>query len=465
MPRRFPSSSTGSGSCCTAGVDSAQPLFSRTKIAGTFHSWARFSDSWNVPAFVAPSPKNATATRFSPRIWKARAAPTIAGNPPRRRRSHRDSRPRGRRGASSRRSHHCNPRPSRELGHDPVDRRSLRDRVPVRAVSTMTSSRSSAEHTRRRRFLPDRDVEEPRELAGAEALLDLLFEAADEEHLAEEAAQHLLGHSPASGPGLLLDSRHRAAIMLIRRCGLPISGRGWRSSSGPTGTTRTSRSPRGLDRRCGCHPRAARARTVGRELRFHVTRDGSSRERLRNLLSRLDSKRVWGTLLRSSRRNRCPRAGGPTPRRTSLVKPGTTPSPGLLRAGATSCASSSSTRRPSAESGSPRRPMNPTRNPEAIALRFRVSGKQGYGVPPGWPGGASSGWTQTGSRGGSRSWASSPTRRTPIRRAPSGGWPDAPSRSISPQRTIFADPFMPPRACGSQRKRRVPVFLSFTFQV
>ena len=28
-------------------------------------------------------------------------------------------------------------------------------------------------------------------------------------------------------------------------------------------------------------------------------------------------------------------------------------------------------------------PMNPTRNPEAIALRFRVSGKQGYGVSPG----------------------------------------------------------------------------------
>ena len=35
-------------------------------------------------------------------------------------------------------------------------------------------------------LLPDRDVEEPRELAGAEALLDLLLEAPDEEHLAEE---------------------------------------------------------------------------------------------------------------------------------------------------------------------------------------------------------------------------------------------------------------------------------------
>jgi hypothetical protein len=57
-------------------------LFSRTKIAGTFQSCPRFSDSWNVPVFVAPSPKNATATRFSPRIWKASAAPTIPGSPP-----------------------------------------------------------------------------------------------------------------------------------------------------------------------------------------------------------------------------------------------------------------------------------------------------------------------------------------------------------------------------------------------
>ena len=28
-------------------------------------------------------------------------------------------------------------------------------------------------------------------------------------------------------------------------------------------------------------------------------------------------------------------------------------------------------------------PLNPTRNPDAIALRFRVSGKQGYGASAG----------------------------------------------------------------------------------
>ncbi|MEP7224754.1 MAG: hypothetical protein ABI783_07345, partial [Actinomycetota bacterium] len=32
------------------------------------------------------------------------------------------------------------------------------------------------------------------------------------------------------------------------------------------------------------------------ELRFHVTRAGSAQQRLRNLLERLDQRRVWGTL-------------------------------------------------------------------------------------------------------------------------------------------------------------------------
>ena len=51
------------GACCDIGVDSAQPFISSTKSAGTFQSCARLSDSWNVPVFVEPSPKKATATR------------------------------------------------------------------------------------------------------------------------------------------------------------------------------------------------------------------------------------------------------------------------------------------------------------------------------------------------------------------------------------------------------------------
>ncbi len=46
------------------------------------------------------------------------------------------------------------------------------------------------------RLLADRDVQEPGQLAGAEALLDLLLEAPDQQHLAQELAQPLLARAP-----------------------------------------------------------------------------------------------------------------------------------------------------------------------------------------------------------------------------------------------------------------------------
>src|SRR5690606_32226484 len=63
-------------------VDSAYPLFSATKIAGRFHTVARFSDSSVVPWLEAPSPKNATATPPSPLCLEASARPQISGGPP-----------------------------------------------------------------------------------------------------------------------------------------------------------------------------------------------------------------------------------------------------------------------------------------------------------------------------------------------------------------------------------------------
>jgi len=123
---------------------------------------------------------------------------------------------------------------------------------------------------------------------------------------------------------------------------------------------------------------------VGRELRFHVTRDGSSRERLRNLLSRLDSKRVWGTLSLIESTQPMPAADGPTPRRSSLVNAWDDAvarlAPGWSDLLCELELDSSDHLPRAALLGAP---MNPTRNPEAIALRFRASGKQGYGVPPG----------------------------------------------------------------------------------
>src|SRR2546430_17457756 len=74
--------SSHTGECCQPGVDSAQWLFSQTKTVFVFQSCARLSDSWNVPMFVAPSPKNATATRGSFRSLKARPAPVTAGRAP-----------------------------------------------------------------------------------------------------------------------------------------------------------------------------------------------------------------------------------------------------------------------------------------------------------------------------------------------------------------------------------------------
>ena len=104
-----------------------------------------------------------------------------------------------------------------ELRHDPLDRRALGDGMAVRAVrrrDDVVALERGADPDRRR-LLADRDVQEPGQLARAEPLLDLLLEAADQQHLAEEAAKHLFRHATAAGTGLLLYGRHRAAIMLI----------------------------------------------------------------------------------------------------------------------------------------------------------------------------------------------------------------------------------------------------------
>ncbi|HSF62481.1 MAG TPA: hypothetical protein VLA69_12355 [Gaiellaceae bacterium] len=123
---------------------------------------------------------------------------------------------------------------------------------------------------------------------------------------------------------------------------------------------------------------------VGRELRFHISREGSSRERLRNLLSRLDSRRVWGTLSLIGSTRAAPAAAVPTPRRGSLVDAWDDAvarlAPGWSDLLCELELESSDHVPRAALLGAP---MNPTRNPDAIALRFRVSGKQGYGVSPG----------------------------------------------------------------------------------
>jgi hypothetical protein len=120
------------------------------------------------------------------------------------------------------------------------------------------------------------------------------------------------------------------------------------------------------------------------ELRFHVTRTGSGPERLRNLLERLDRRRVWGTLALIERIQEAPVPTQATTRPASLANAWDTAvvklAPGWSDLLCELELDSSDHLPRAALLGAP---MNPTRNPDAIALRFRVSGKQGYGVSPG----------------------------------------------------------------------------------
>jgi hypothetical protein len=125
---------------------------------------------------------------------------------------------------------------------------------------------------------------------------------------------------------------------------------------------------------------------VGNELRFHVARTGGGPERVKNTLRALDRKRVWGTL---SLVEATAAASDPEP-----AAPTSAPARALATAWDELVAMlppdwsdvlcelelDSSDHVPRAALlGAP---LNPTRSSEAIALRFRVSGKQGYGVSP-----------------------------------------------------------------------------------
>ena len=78
-----------------------------------------------------------------------------------------------------------------ELGHQLVRVRALGEGVGVRAMGggDHVAVLERAADADRARLLSDRDVQEAGELPGAEPLLDLLLEAADEEHLPQSVAQ------------------------------------------------------------------------------------------------------------------------------------------------------------------------------------------------------------------------------------------------------------------------------------
>lgn len=124
---------------------------------------------------------------------------------------------------------------------------------------------------------------------------------------------------------------------------------------------------------------------VGDEFRFHVTRSNGGAERARNTLSRLDRKRLWGTLALIE-----------VASDTAATTVVTTPANAQTLADAwdhelaklppdwsdllCELQLDSSDHVPRAALHGA--PLNPSRVPDAIALRFRASGKQGYGVSP-----------------------------------------------------------------------------------
>jgi hypothetical protein len=124
---------------------------------------------------------------------------------------------------------------------------------------------------------------------------------------------------------------------------------------------------------------------VGDELRFHVTRSDAGAERARNTLGRLDRNRIWGTLaLIDVAADTAPAA---RPAAQVAVRPladawdeaiSTLPPDWSDLLCELELDSSDHVPR-AALLGAP---LNPSRAPAATALRFRVSGKRGYGVSP-----------------------------------------------------------------------------------
>ena len=125
---------------------------------------------------------------------------------------------------------------------------------------------------------------------------------------------------------------------------------------------------------------------VGSELRIHVSRAGGGPERLKNVLRRLDRKRVWGQLrLVEGIAAAAAASPGASPEPTPSLAAGWDATVAALppdwsdllcelMLGASDLVPRA------ALLGAP---LNPTRNPDTTALRFRISGKQGYGASPG----------------------------------------------------------------------------------
>ena len=126
-----------------------------------------------------------------------------------------------------------------ELGHDLVRMRALRERMAVRAVRggdhvAVLERPADADGTR---LLPDRNVQEPGQLTRAEPLLDLLFEAPNQQHFAQNVLQLVLAQR-----GLLLLHLCHGRSVRFAPCASSTSGQRWKRAWIRGGTTRGSTS-------------------------------------------------------------------------------------------------------------------------------------------------------------------------------------------------------------------------------
>ena len=249
----------------------------------------------------------------------------------------------------------------------------------ARWVDAMTSPSSSARQTPdRAASWPDRDVEEPGELSRAEPLLDLLLEAPDEQHLAEELAQQVLRDTP-----LLLHLGQVGFEFMLRLVSLVAQ---WREIVGALpGNWADARLRLTVDD----EQRAARAAAVlaplnpgrrGNGLRFHSARSGAgpAPALVERLLARLDETISGSIELVARTRLPHSRSYPPTlagawdasiaelpPDWSDLYAEVELVSTDWLERAALLMA-----------------PVNPARYGEAPGFRFRVARRFGYGAAP-----------------------------------------------------------------------------------
>ncbi len=180
--------------CAERGVNSAKPLFSHTRMSGSPQSVARFTVSLKWPGLHGAVAEEDDRDRV------------VAAQPRRQRAAERD---RDVAADDAGRAHeavldvdevHRAAEPAaqpavapHQLRHHPLERRALRDRVPVRAVPRVHGVvvAQLRAHRRGDALLPDAEVDQPVDLVGALERADPLLEQPDPPHRREQA-QRLL---------------------------------------------------------------------------------------------------------------------------------------------------------------------------------------------------------------------------------------------------------------------------------